>query len=79
VRKWRAKLPAEIFEDSEREASYFFAEFGFSIDLFRRAQEIYTYGPSDAAVPDACLAGIHADDGTGICANCKTRIERGIA
>ena len=45
-RKWRARLPAEIFEDPDREASSFFGEFGFSIEVFRAAQEAFQYGPN---------------------------------
>jgi len=70
-RKWRAKLPAEVFEDEAREASYFFAEFGFSIDLFRKAQEVYEHGPNDPPIPQSCIDDLHAfDPGTGRCANC---------
>jgi hypothetical protein len=79
VRKWRAKLPAEVFEDAQREGSYFFAEFGFDVALFRHAQEIYAHGPADPPVPQACVDGLHAAGNDGRCANCGTRTAEEIA
>lgn len=74
VQKFDASLSAEVRGDPTRYPVHFFAKFGYALEVFQRAQEIYEFGPNSPPLPQSCVEGDHIDDGAGRCVNCRVTV-----
>jgi hypothetical protein len=72
VRKWEATLTPDVKADESRYLPAFFAHFGYTYEVYRRACALYEHGPQSTEIPQSCLDGHHVREDNGSrCRYCR--------